>query len=210
MEMGCETMYWEITVDRSILYTEQSHVDHFVSLAKKYSEFNHLVKEGGLNLIDAWIIAFNIWLLLLPEKYHIIHSAEKTLYYSANFIILNALENNVHFNQLKLRENRPELLYYIISLQMATGLNHWILEVMQKYNLTYLIERNKQRIYFDAHLGTEDEIQTFLEDQSKFVKAAVKEINNTDSFDKMIKQSIDESYKCYNDYLNNSKEPSNS
>lgn len=125
-------MYREITVDRSILYIEQYHIDQFNNLAKKYSEFNHLVKEGALNIIDAWIIAFNIWLLLLPEKYHIIHSAEKTLYYSSNFVILNALQENVHFNQLKARENRPELLYYIISLQMATGLNQWILDVMKK------------------------------------------------------------------------------
>ncbi|MED3660708.1 hypothetical protein NST62_05305 [Ureibacillus sp. FSL K6-8385] len=203
-------MYREITVDRSILYIEQYHIDQFNNLAKKYSEFNHLVKEGALNIIDAWIIAFNIWLLLLPEKYHIIHSAEKTLYYSSNFVILNALQENVHFNQLKARENRPELLYYIISLQMATGLNQWILDVMKKNHLSYMAERNKHHIYFDSHLGSEKEIQRFLEDQSKFVKAAVKELNSTDTFDKMIKQSIDEAYKVYNEYRSKAKEPSNS
>ncbi|MEK4284704.1 hypothetical protein [Ureibacillus sp. FSL K6-0165] len=191
-------MYRKITVERSILYIEQYHVDKFIDLAKQNSQFNYLVKEGALNTIDAWIIAFNIWLLLLPNKYNIIHSAEKTLYYSSNFVILNALQDNVHFNQLKFRENRPELLYYIMSLQLATGLNEWILRVMIKHDLTYMIERNKKRIYFDAHLGSEDEIQSFLEDQSKFVKAAVKELHSTNSFDRMIRNAIDEAYKVYN------------
>lgn len=203
-------LYREITVDRSLLYIEQYHIDNFNNLAKKYNQCNHLVKEGALNIIDAWIIAFNIWLLLLPDKYNIIHSAEKTLYYSSNFVILNALQKNVHFNQLKARKNRPELLYYIISLLLATGLNKWILQVMTKYDLTHMIERNKRRIYFDAHLGSEEDLQAFLEDQSKFVKAAVKELNSTNSFDKMIKRAIDEAYKIFNEYRNKSKEPSTS
>ncbi|QBK26259.1 hypothetical protein [Ureibacillus thermophilus] len=201
-------MYREITVDRSLLYIEQYHIDTFNELAKKYSQFNYLVKEGALNLIDAWIIAFNIWLLLLPDKYHIIHSAGKTLFYSSNFVILTALEENIHINQLKARENRPELLYYIISLQLATGINRWILHVMLKHDLTDMIERNKNRVYFDAHLGTKEEIQIFLENQSRFVKAAVKELNSTNSFDKMIRRSINESHNVYNDYQNKSKEPS--
>lgn len=192
-------MYREITVDRSLLFINQSYVDMFVKLAKKYEPFNDLVTEAALNKKDAWIIAFNIWLLLLPDNRHIIHSAEKTLYYSSHFIILDSLQKNVYFNQFKLREHRPELLFYIAALILASGLNNWIYYVMEKYHLTEVAERNKTRIYFEGHRGNEDEVQLFLEDESKFVKVAVKELHSTDTFDQMIKKCIDEAYKLYRD-----------
>ncbi|NLY79333.1 MAG: hypothetical protein GX072_05420 [Lysinibacillus sp.] len=200
-------MYREITVDRSILYIEQHHVDTFVNLAEKYEAFNEIVNEAAVNKKDAWIIAFNIWLLLLPDNSNIIHSAEKTLYYSTNFVLLNAFQKNAYFNQLKMRQIRPEPLYYILSLKLAAGLNSWLFYVKEKNNLTYMAERNKHRVYFDSHNGPSEEVQSFLEDQSKFVKAAVKELNSSDSFDKMIKDCIDDAMNLYNSHYVNEPSP---
>lgn len=201
-------LYREITVDRSLLYIEQYHVDEFIQLAEKYEAFNDLIEEAALNKKDAWIIAFNMWLLLLPEHYNIIHSAEKTLYYSTNFIILNAIQKNSHFNQLKIRPNRSEPMFYIAALKLASGLNKWLLYVMEKNNITYMAERNKRRLYFESHIGPADEVQLFLEDQSIFVKAAVKELNLSQSFDNMIKNCIDEAVKLYSLHFSNRNEPS--
>ena len=64
-------MYNEITVDRSLLYIDQHHVDTFKSLAKKMSQFNFIIEDGGLRKKDAWVIAFNTWLMLLPDKYNL-------------------------------------------------------------------------------------------------------------------------------------------
>lgn len=201
-------MYREITVDRSILYIEQCHVDKFIELAQEHEAFNHHLKECGLSRKDAWIIAFNIWLLLLPDECNIIQTAEKTIYYSSNFIILNAIKDNVHFKNLKRRKDRPESLYYLTALKITSGLNEWYGYVMKKYELNDIFKRNKERIYFDSHKGTKKEVQQFLEDQAKFVKAAVKELNSSDSFEKMIKKACDEAFFLYKDHFIKKNEPS--
>lgn len=194
-------MYKGITVDRSILYIEQEHVDKFIDLAEKHEAFNHHLKEGGVSKKDAWIIAFNIWLLLLPDECNIIQTAEKTIYYSSNFLILNAIKDNVHFKNLKRRKERPESLYYLTALTITSGLNEWYAYVMEKYELDDIFERNQDRIYFDSHKGTKKEVQQFLEDQARFVKVAVKELNSTDSFNDMIKKACDEAFFIYKDYF---------
>lgn len=190
-------MYKDITVDRSLLYINQHHVDTFKKIANKMDEFSYIVKAGGINQKDAWIIAFNIWLLLFPDRSHIIQSVEKSLYYSSNFIILNAVIKDPNILILKQRNDATDELLYLTSLTIATGINSWTLYVMEKYNLKYMADKNKKRNYFDAYLGMEEEIKVIIEDEAKFVKALVKELNSTDSFNKMIKNCCENAYSLY-------------
>lgn len=196
-------MYNEVSVDRCLLYIDQHHVDTFKSLAKKMDRFNFIIEDGGLPKRDAWIIAFNTWLLLLPDKYNIILSVEKTLYYSSNYVILNALLKDVHFNQLKKRSDASDELFYLAALTIATKLNKWFLFIQEKYKLMHISKRNPKISYFDSHKQSEKEIQRFLEDQSHFVKATIKEMNSTDSFLKTIKQACDDAFVIYTSHFVN-------
>ncbi|WP_097074574.1 hypothetical protein [Ureibacillus xyleni] len=186
-------MYHVITVDRSLFYIEQHHVDTFLSIAEKLKDYSYIVKDGGMTQEDAWVVAFNAWLLLLPDDHIIIQSVEKSLYYSSNYIIYNALRKDNHFQNLKQRKVASPEFFYIASLFFASGLNDWILSVMNKYDLSYMVEKNKELKYFDALEGTESEIQDFLKDQSLFVKAAILELK-TDSFSQMLKKCCDDAY----------------
>ncbi|KGR78503.1 hypothetical protein [Ureibacillus manganicus] len=179
-----------ISVERSLLYIQQHHVELFNCTAHEMKEFEYLIKNGGLNENDAWIIAFNIWLLLIPDKNDIIYSAEKTLYYPANFLIMNELVLNYSFKQFK-RNHHQKRTIFIVALSIANGINQWIYLVMEKYNLMDLYERNKARRYFDSHLGNPEEIKILAENQARFVKASVKELK-TNSFNQMIKNCCDE------------------
>ncbi|MCP1145287.1 hypothetical protein [Lysinibacillus endophyticus] len=189
-------MYHEITVDRSLFYIEQHHVDTFLSIAEKLKDYSYIVKDGAMPQEDAWIVAFNAWLLLLPDDHIIIQSVEKSLYYTSNYIIYNALIKDVHFQNLKQRKDATPEFLYIVSLFLASSLNDWILFVMDKYNLSYMAEKNRELKYFDALQGTESEIQDFLKDQSLFVKAAILELK-TDSFSQMLKKCSDDAYFFY-------------
>lgn len=193
-------MYNEITVDRSLFYIEQMHVDAFRDIANKMSEFSYIVKDGGLSVEDAWIVAFNTWLALLPDDYNMILSVDNSLYYSANIIIYNAVVEDIHFQYMKHRHDATPELIYLASLFLASGLNQWIKFVMNKYHLEYMIEKNRIQKYFDALKGTKEEIQTFVEDQALFVKAAIQELK-TDSFTKTIKKSCDDAYFLYLDHV---------
>lgn len=198
-------MYREITVDRSLLYIEQHHVDTFLSIAEKMDEYSYLVKEGGISKEDAWIVAFNAWLMLLPDESHIVQSVDKMLYYSSNFLIYNALKEDIHFQNLKQRSDATPELFYLSSLCIATGINEWILYVLEKYNLSDMINRLKKSKYFDAHKRPENEIQLFMVDQAKFVKAAVMELS-TNSLSEVIKKCCDDAYFLYLDKYPKSKE----
>ncbi|RTQ87439.1 hypothetical protein [Lysinibacillus telephonicus] len=197
-------MYKEITVDRSLLYIEQHHVDTFQSIAKKLDEYSYLVKEGAISKEDAWIIAFNAWLMLLPDEYHIIQSVDKMIYYSANFLIYNAVKKDVHFQNLKYRKDATPELFYLSSIYIATGINEWILLVLKKYNLIEMLNRLKKSKYFDAHKRTEKEIEMFIVDQAKFVKAAVMELS-TNSLSETIKKCCDDAYFLYKEKFLKSK-----
>lgn len=196
-------MYNEITVDRSLLYIDQHHVDTFKSLAKKMDRFNFMIEDGGLPKQDAWIVAFNAWLLLLPDKYNIILSVEKTPYYSSNYVILNELLKDAHFIQLKNRKDASEELFYLAALTLGTKLNKWFLYIQKKYDLMHLKKRNNSISYFDSHKQSDEEVKRFLEDQAQFVKATIKEMNSTDSFQKTIKQACDDAFVIYTSHFVN-------
>lgn len=179
----------KISSDRSLMYIQQHHIESFCSVADKMHEFRYIIKESSMAAEeDIWNIVFTIWLLLLPDKYKIIESAEKSLYYSSAFIILNILKNDPHFQALRNRSNGTEELNYLASLIIAKGINAWILNVTEKHKITDIIERNKTRIFFESHKESKQEVQTFLQDQAKFVKAAIKELNSSNSFAELIKQ----------------------
>lgn len=188
----------EITVERSLLYIQQHHVELFKSTAQEMEEFEYLIEYGGLNKIDAWIIAFNIWLLVSPNNNHIIYSAEKTLYYPANFLILNALVNNSSFRQLKRYHHSKETIY-IASLSIANGINQWIYSIMENYNLMDMHERCKELRYFDSHLGSSEDKIILAENQARFVKASVIELK-TNSFNQMIKNCCEEAVNISMNY----------
>ena len=191
-------MYEKITIDKSILYIEPHHVDTFKQIAAKMDNYSYLLKEGGLSNRDGWIIAFNIWLLLLPDDDLLIKSDESSLYYTANVLVHNALKEAPHFQNLKERNDSTPELIYLSSLLLATGLNEWLLFVMGKYQLQEIIKRTRTQSYFNALDGTKEEIQIFLEDQTQFVKAAVLELRES-SFTRMIKKYCDEAYFLYVD-----------
>lgn len=194
-------MYNEITVDRSLLYIDQHHVDTFKSLAKEMHQFSDIIEEGAFTKNDTWIVAFNTWLLLLPDECNIIQSVEKTVYYSPNFILLNALLKNSHFNAIKARYHREQKLCYLFSVVLANQLNQWGLAMMKKYNLMHLSEQNKKLSHYDAYKLPKKELQQFLENQALLTKAFIKEIHTTDTLQQTIKEAFDNASIVYSKHF---------
>lgn len=188
----------EITIDKSLMCIQQHHIDAFNSTADKMYEFNYILKESAFaREKDKWNIVFTIWLLLLPDKHGIIESVEKTLHYSSVFVVLNALKSNSYFQSLRKRSNGTKELNYLASLIIANGIDTWVLKVMEKYNITDIMERNKKHIFFEVHNQPKEEVQIFLQDQATLAKAAIKEIHSSDSFEELIKKCCTDAYTLY-------------
>lgn len=191
-------MYTEISAETSLFFLDDDTlVFKFFAMSEKMSKFDIHLNPGGVDVYDVWIIAFNIWLMLQPDELNIIESAEKTLYYTSNFIIFNAIKKDYHFKYIKTNEiKKPELLY-LISVLLAEKLNQWIADIMINANMTDILQRNRTRSYFKSHMGTEDDVKQFIEDQAKFVKAIVPILSTTQQLERIIKKSYDEAVFLY-------------
>lgn len=191
-------MYTEISSETSLFFIEDNTlVNQFIEISIKMAKYIEELNAGGVNISDAWIIAFNIWLMLQPDELNIIESAEKTLYYSSNFIIFNAIKNDYYFKYIRSNDmNKAELLY-LTSVFLAEALNQWIADIMNNENMTDTLERNQTRSYFKAHMGTDDEVNQFLKDQAKFVKAIIPILSTTKQLERMIKQCYDKATLLY-------------
>ncbi|RHW38538.1 hypothetical protein D1B33_06580 [Lysinibacillus yapensis] len=195
-------MYEEITIDRSIFFIEQHHIDTYKIMASKMKDYSYILNEGSLNKDDAWMIAFNVWILLLPDDDIFFGLEEKSLYYTSIFLIYNAVKEDLHFQKLKQRGDSSPELFYLTSLYVATGIINWVSSVSEKYNLLHFNKMKFSRSYFDAPNGNEEEVKQFLALQSKCVKAFVRELKD-DVFCHMIKKCCDDSYFLYVDkFLN--------
>lgn len=193
-----------ITIDRSLMFVQERHIDRFYSIAEKMEKYCYIIENDKVTPVDdAWNLVFNVWVLLLPDKFKIIQSVEKLLYYSANFIVLEALESDKFFQVSKKRSNGNEELTFLSALKIAFGLWNWSLYVLDKHNLNDIVERNKMQIYHESHKKTNEEIERYLLDQSRFTKAIVKEMNSTQSFQEVIKKYSNEAYAIYDkDFVN--------
>lgn len=190
------------------MYVQQYHIDHFLAVAEKMEKFWYIVKKSRVITTedDAWNMAFNVWVLLLPDECLIIPSVEKSIYYSSNFLIFDELNKDSYFQNLKNHSNGNEELSFISACTIARGLSTWALcDVLKKNNLTDIIERINKRIYHDSHIGTHTkrELEIILQDQARFTKAAVKELRTSHSFKERIKNCCKASYELYVDnYVN--------
>lgn len=196
----------KITVERSLMYVQQYHIDNFFAIAEKMEKFWYIVTQKRVVTTedDAWNMVFNTWVLLLPDEFQIIQSVEKSMYYSSNFFIFDNLKNDSCFQNLKNRSNGNEELTFISACIIARGLSTWTLyDVLEKNNLTDIIERINKRIYHDSHIGTKLELEVILQDQAQFTKAAVKELSTSNSFEERIKNCCQEAYELYvENYVN--------
>lgn len=90
-------MYEKITINKSIFYIEQHHVDTFKQKAARLDNHSPPLKEGGISLMDGWrwIKTFNIWLLLLPDDEIMIKMDETSIYYTSNLLIHDAIKDDI-------------------------------------------------------------------------------------------------------------------
>ncbi|MEK4424667.1 hypothetical protein [Solibacillus sp. FSL K6-1523] len=192
-------MYLTVTAERSLFFVEEHHVENFKKMAKKMENFITLSQTGALNLEETWLTAFNIWVLLQPDDELIIQSFDKTLYYSTNHIIITALTNDYQFNFIRTHPKSTPELIYTATIFLTMALNSWYLKLLTDNHLNDIAERMLHQIYFESHLGEEDMVHLFINDQARVVKVLVYELSHANTFERIIKSACDDARFIYND-----------
>ena len=190
-------MFDAVTVDRSLFFITQQQVEDFKALAVKLAPHYTLNLEGAIFNADVWVTAFNIWLLSQPDEMLVLESAEKTFYYSSNFIVYDHLKNDYHFNYIRTHEERTNELNFILSIHITNELNKYWETLLREYNLADIIEKNRGRSYFDAHHQLGSAMESFVNDQARFVKILVNDIKSNNTFSRIIKDCCDRSLDVF-------------
>ena len=85
-------MYHSITKQHSLFFINDRIVEEFKHMANLMNEFISLEAPKNISLLDKWVSAFNVWVLLQPDDANIIEYLDKTLYYSSNHVIIKLLK----------------------------------------------------------------------------------------------------------------------
>lgn len=185
-------MFETITAEKSLLFLKDDVlVNEFKALANQFSQFHTVPQIGIVTPNDVCISAFNIWLLLQPDEYNILEAAEKTLYYSSNFIILNELRKDHYFKFIKTYPDAAAELHFATAIYLAEALNQWLADILIAEARQDIIIRNRQRSYFEMHTKEEDAVRKFVEDQAAIVKIMMPIITKENILEHLIKNSYD-------------------
>lgn len=177
-------MLTHLTLKNSLYYFEQHHLDTFNKMFEDHSSYYHLLKDGAISKTDILIIAFYIWLLLMPEHKKIYENVKNSMYFRTLHIIKNELIMNSHFENLRSNKNASNEMLFAASLFIANGLNLWALKIFKKYNLPLLVNQNSN--FFDIQKRIKNE-KSFFEEQAKIVKCFVWELKTSNEFHEIIK-----------------------
>lgn len=190
-------MFDSITVDRSLFFITQQQVDDFKELALKLEPYYSLELEGAIFDADVWVTAFNIWLLSQPDEMLVLESVEKTFYYSSNFIVYDHLKNDYHFNYIRTHEERTEELNFLLSIHITNELNKYWEKLLREHDLADIIEKNRGRSYFDAHHQEGPIMESFVNDQARFVKVLVSDIKSNNTFSRIVKECCNRAFNTF-------------
>ncbi|TSI05464.1 hypothetical protein [Lysinibacillus sp. BW-2-10] len=188
----------KITIDRSLMYVQQYQIDKFCSIAERMRRFWYIIgNRKNTSEADAWSMVFNAWLILLPDESRIIQSVEKSIYYSPNLLIFEAVKRDKAIQSLKRRSSGNEELNFLLSLKIAIVIGTWAVSVLEKYHLMDIIDRNKTWVNYESHNSAIIDMDSYLKDQARFTKAVVEELNSTNTFQELIKKCCSESYALF-------------
>lgn len=177
-------MLSNFTIEDSFYYIEQHHLDTFKEMMTKFSKYNYILKDGSLTVKDSWIIAFHIWLLLLPNN-NIVENVRVAMYYRSLHIIKNELLKNSYFIDLKNSKNASEELLYITALLITNFLNEWTYNILKAHSFQVLREKNKSLLDIKKVI----DVKSFFEEEAKIIKILVKEFKNSKQFHELIKKN---------------------
>lgn len=191
-------MYHTITKEHSLFFINEQYVDEFKAIAEKLNHIVTLTESNFLSIGDKWISAFNFWTLLQPND-NIIEFFDKTLYYSANYIIISKLKNDYQFNYIKTHpDTTPELIYFFTIL-LTNEIYQWFYELIDDNNLQDIYKINSDKCYFQAHLGDEESVNSFINLQARIVKVLVNKFSYTNELERIVKNCSNQAYIIFED-----------
>lgn len=116
-----------LTKDASLFFIDENQIEEFTNLYNDIFDCLHF-EEGLLAEQDIVHNCFNLWLMIQPVSEDVMESMEKTMYYTSDFLIFDAIRKNKVFQQLKLSVMSDGIRQCQVASCLANQLNIWLFE----------------------------------------------------------------------------------
>ena len=183
-----------LTKYAALFFIDENHIDEFLNLYKDIIGYLHF-EEGLLVEQDIVHICFNLWLLIQPVSEEVMESMEKTMYYTSDFLIFDAIRKNKVFQQMKLSVMSDGIRQCQVASCLANQMNIWLIEKLGDLSFPSLFN-NSNGQYYLLYKNTDlwenpvflDEISTYtkqvtnaLSDQRRFSQVFTRAMHQLDS-----------------------------
>lgn len=191
-----------LTKDASLFFIDENQIEEFTNLYNDIFDCLHF-EEGLLAEQDIVHNCFNLWLMIQPVSEDVMESMEKTMYYTSDFLIFDAIRKNKVFQQLKLSVMSDGIRQCQVASCLANQLNIWLFEKIGNFNFPSLFNNSKGQYYL-LYKNTDlwenrvllDEISTYtkqvtnaLSDQRRFSQIFTRTMHQLDNLDGNIKRA---------------------
>lgn len=148
-QMGCFSMFHELTRSHCLYNISQQSFDEFLQLANKHTFAENIAVPLSLNSVDNCGVVLQIWCMLNEDEHKLVFDVDKMMAYGCNYYCLNLLKTDNHIKTfISCRQRTPHLLY-VLSYYLAYATSCWVYELMQEDERgPELIHINMTRNYF--------------------------------------------------------------
>lgn len=188
-------MFKDLSLKHSLFVIHPNLLEEYKQYPKQYSDI-HPKYNVTHSAIDTCAAAFNTWLLLISKEECLIIDQAKTFSHSFNIICTNEMEKSEGYLEILARFNRSER--FVVSCFLTSHLHQWKLEILQAHHVEDVIEAHLQKDDYywinNSDIAVSYPIdEEILRQQAKMVKILLHEIRHSNSFERLIKQAINES-----------------
>ncbi|MBQ0140637.1 MAG: hypothetical protein KBT36_15240 [Kurthia sp.] len=188
-------MFNDLSLKHSLFMIHPRLLEEYKGYPKQYSDI-HPQYNVTHSAIDTCAAAFNTWLLLISKEERLVIDQAKTFSHSFNIMCTNEMEKSNGYLEILARFDRSER--FVVSCFVTSHLHRWKREIMQAHHVEDVLVANLQRDDYywmnNSDIAVmyplDDEI---LQQQAKMVKILLREIRKSNSFERCIKQAINES-----------------
>lgn len=148
--------------------------------------------KGLLHKYDIEHYCFNIWLLLQQDTINMMESMEKTMYYTSDFLILDAFKKNKRFRTLQRKNAGDMILLCQLAFCLANQLNKWLLEKMHSQQFSTLFNGTSSEYYLLYQKDDLWENRQFLDEVSMYTKQVILALADNRRFEQIFSDAIDQ------------------
>lgn len=182
-------MNYTLTEEASLFFIDQSVFKEFSEQFENFDRYS-IFDKGLLQEIDVIHHCFNMWLIMQSDEKEVMESMEKTMYYTGDFLIFDAIRKDAGFIKLQKLISGNQQLLCPIAASLANELNVWMLEKMGELKgLSFFndLDKSYYLLYKEPDLW---ENRVFLDEVSMYTKKVTIALADKRSFQRIFQKLI--------------------